>query len=471
MIFNSFIFWAFFACVVAIYWRLPHRGQNTFLLIASYVFYGYWSWKFLGLLLGATIVDYYVSTRMADTESKSRRHKLIVLSVVANLTFLGFFKYYGFFVREMGELLTSMGFEPHLPVLKIILPVGISFYTFQSMSYTIDVYRGLIKPARNFFDFALFVSYFPQLMAGPIERPGDLLPQILGKRVYREGDFQEGLYHVLIGLFKKVVIADNLALVANHVFDPGRTDLAAIDVAIGVLAFAMQIYGDFSGYSSIAQGISRWMGIGLSYNFRMPYFSRSPSEFWQRWHISLSSWLRNYLYISLGGNRRGNIRTYVNLMLTMLLGGLWHGASWTFVFWGAWQGAMLVAYRMAGVDTIGDDKGRRVLVSVAQALLMLILVCIGWIFFRAGTLSQALEMIASLAGSYRPTEFSTYGATLLLFFAAPLMVFEWFVYRSGDMLLLLRQSLLVRVAGFLYLALMLVLFPPPTPQIFIYFQF
>ena len=471
MIFNSFIFWAFFAVVVAVYWRLPQRGQNLLLLVASYVFYGYWDWRFLGLLFASTLVDYYVSTRIVTTQSKPRRRKLIVLSMMANLTFLGYFKYFGFFVAEFGNLLTSLGFQPHFPVLSIVLPVGISFYTFQSMSYTIDVYRGTTRPAKDFFNFALFVSYFPQLVAGPIERSSELLPQIEGKRVYRRGDFEEGLYHVLLGLFKKVVLADNVALIANHVFDSSRTGLPAVEVVVGVLAFALQIYGDFSGYSSIAQGVSRWMGIGLTYNFRMPYFSRSPSEFWQRWHISLSAWLRDYLYISLGGNRRGHVRTYANLMLTMLLGGLWHGAAWTFVFWGGWHGLLLIGYRMAGVETTRGAAISHHLRAVLQMALMFALVCIGWIFFRAGSLAQALDLIASLAGSYRPTEYSAYAAGLLLFFAGPLLVYEWLVYRADDMLLLLRQRWQVQYLGYAYLLVMLIVFPPLTQQIFIYFQF
>ncbi|MBK9253799.1 MAG: MBOAT family protein [Proteobacteria bacterium] len=441
------------------------------MLVASYVFYGYWDWKFLGLLFAATLVDYYVSTRMADTQSKSRRRRLIVLSVVANLTFLGFFKYYGFFVRELGELLTSLGFQPHFPVLKIILPVGISFYTFQSDELHDRCVSRAHQAGEDFFNFALFVSYFPQLVAGPIERPARPASH-RSKASGSTGTVTSRKASIMCWwLFKKVVLADNVALIANHVFDSSRTGLPAVEVVVGVLAFSLQIYGDFSGYSSIAQGVSRWMGIGLSYNFRMPYFSRSPSEFWQRWHISLSSWLRDYLYISLGGNRRGNMRTYVNLMLTMLLGGLWHGASWTFVFWGAWHGLLLVGYRMAGVETIGDAQGRIACGLCLPGRLMFALVCIGWIFFRADSLAQALDMIASLAGSYRPTEYSAYAAGLLLFFAAPLLVFEWLVYRAGDMLLFLRQSRFVQYLGYAYLLVMLMVFPPLTQQIFIYFQF
>src|SRR5512139_2965202 len=397
MIFNSFIFWAFFAVVVAVYWRLPQRGQNLLLLVASYVFYGYWNWKFLGLLFASTLVDYYVSTRIASSQSQQRRRRLIVLSMVANLTFLGYFKYFGFFVTEFGNLLTSLGFHPHFPVLSIVLPVGISFYTFQSMSYTIDVYRGTTRPAKDFFNFALFVSYFPQLVAGPIERSSELLPQIESKRVYRRGDFEEGLYHVLLGLFKKVVLADNVALIANHVFDSATTGLPAVEVVVGVLAFALQIYGDFSGYSSIAQGVSRWMGIGLIYNFRMPYFSRSPSEFWQRWHISLSAWLRDYLYISLGGNRRGHVRTYVNLMLTMLLGGLWHGAAWTFVVWGGLHGAALAVTRANQRHFAASEKARRgYLAALPGWFFTFHFVCAAWVFFRAESFQKAASVFAQL---------------------------------------------------------------------------
>jgi alginate O-acetyltransferase complex protein AlgI len=470
MIFNSFIFWAFFALVVTVYWRLPHRGQNLLLLVASYVFYGYWDWRFLGLLFASTVIDFYVSTHLASSQSERTRKILITASVVGNLIFLGFFKYFGFFVEEFAGLLQRLGFEAHVPVLSIVLPVGISFYTFQTMSYTIDVYRRSTQPTKNFLNFALFISYFPQLVAGPIERSSELLPQIEKQRRYRPGDFQEGLYHVLLGLFKKVILADNLAPIANRVFDAAPGTIGSVEVIVGVAAFALQIYGDFSGYSSIAQGVSRWMGIGLTYNFRMPYFSRTPSEFWQRWHVSLSSWLRDYLYVPLGGNRKGKGRTYINLMLTMLLGGLWHGAAWTFIIWGAWHGLLLVGYRLAGMEG-GRNSGGNALESAAQALLMFCLVCVGWIFFRASSLNQALMLIGTLGGNYSLSGFSLYAISMILFLAGPLMVYEWFAYRTGEMLLLLKQPFWVQYIGHLYLLVMLIVFPPLAQQVFIYFQF
>jgi D-alanyl-lipoteichoic acid acyltransferase DltB (MBOAT superfamily) len=469
MIFNSFIFWAFFAFVVVVYWRLPHRQQNWFLLVASYTFYGYWDWRYLFLLWTSTLVDYLVGRGLDHYKDPRRRKQLITVSVCANLGFLAFFKYCGFFVTQFADLLRSFGLEPSIPVLAIVLPVGISFYTFQTMSYTIEVYRGKTPAARKLEDFALFVAYFPPLVAGPIERYQHLMPQLKAPRVWRREYFGEGLYHVLFGLFKKVIVADNLAPIVSHVFSTPTAQLSSFEVMVGALAFALQIYGDFSGYSSIAQGVSKWMGVDLSYNFRMPYFARTPSEFWQRWHISLSSWLRDYLYIPLGGNRKGVTRTYINLALTMLLGGLWHGAAWTFVFWGAWHGLLLVAYRAAGAEHV-QPAGHRLL-AVGQALLMFIFVCTGWIFFRASSLEQALGMIGALFGSYAPTEFGVYALSMLLFLVSPLMVYEWFVYRADDMLMLLRRPAWQRYCVYLYLVLMIVVMPPLAQQVFIYFQF
>ncbi len=470
MIFNSFIFWGFFAVVLLLYWRLPLRGQNRLLLVAGYIFYGYWDWRYLFLLGASTLVDYYVGYFLSRLDDPRKRKQLITVSIVMNLSFLGFFKYFGFFVDSFAEMLRTLGFEPHLPVLHIVLPIGISFYTFQSMAYTIDVYRGVTKPAQSLFNFATFVSYFPQLVAGPIERVHRLLPQIENERRYRPGDFAEGLYHIMLGLFKKVIIADNLAPIVNRIFDTPAAELTGTEVMIGVYAFAFQIYGDFSGYSSIAQGVSRWLGIDLSYNFRMPYFSRSPSEFWQRWHISLSQWLRDYLYIPLGGNRRGPTRTYINLFLTMLLGGLWHGANWTFIAWGAWHGLLLIAYRLVGTETF-EKPASNMAVSLLQMFVMFNFVCIGWLFFRAETIEQAFAMFGALGHGFVMTDFAKYAGTLVLFFVTPLFVYEWFVYRSRNMTLALAQPAWHRVALYGYLAAMVVIFPPLTQQIFIYFQF
>jgi alginate O-acetyltransferase complex protein AlgI len=471
MIFNSFVFWCFFGVVIALYWRLGHRLQNRMLLVASYIFYGYWDWRFLGLIFISTVVDYFVATALERTDIRKKRKILLSVSIASNLGMLGFFKYFNFFVHEMAELLTVLGIQAHLPTLYVVLPVGISFYTFQTMSYTIDVYRGHTKPTRNFLDLALYVSFFPQLVAGPIERSHDLMPQILNPRKCRKGDFSEGLYHVVFGLFKKVVIADNMAPIVNAVFSTPTSELTGTEVLIGVYAFAFQIYGDFSGYSSIAQGIAKWMGIDLSWNFKMPYFAKNPSDFWRRWHISLSTWLRDYLYISLGGNKKGRLLTLRNLMLTMILGGLWHGAGWLFLIWGFWHGLLLIIYRIVGADVSENNSGNK-LISFFKILLMFNLVCIGWLFFRAETLAQATDMLGLLFSSnYSITAFSSYATLILLFFVAPMLSYEFRVETKKDLLYILSAPIAERLVIYGYFMLMLLIFPPVSPQVFIYFQF
>ncbi|MBT8405679.1 MAG: MBOAT family protein, partial [Gemmatimonadetes bacterium] len=319
MLFNSYLFWAFFAVVLLLYRGLKHRGQNRMLLVASYVFYGSWDWRFLSLIVFSTLVDYWVGLALADPSATDRRRRrLVTVSLVSNLGLLAVFKYLGFFVDSAAALLEGLGLQANLPSLHIILPVGISFYTFQTLSYTIVIYRRKLEPTRDLLDFGLYVAFFPQLVAGPIERASHLLPQVLRPRRTTERQFREGLYCILYGLFKKVVIADNMALVVNHIFSQPPSTLNGLDTLVGVYAFAFQIYGDFHGYSLIAQGVARWLGFDIMDNFRQPYFAWSPQEFWRRWHISLSTWLRDYLYIPLGGSRTGG-RTR-NVLITMLLG-------------------------------------------------------------------------------------------------------------------------------------------------------
>lgn len=470
MLFNSYIFWAFFATVILIYWRLGHRGQNFLLLVASYVFYGYWDWRFLSLIAFSTIVDFIVAQNLEKETRQPIRQRWLLLSLCSNLGLLGFFKYFGFFSKEFAVLLESLGFQASMPTLNIILPVGISFYTFQTLAYTIDVYRGKTKPTYNLLDFAVYVSFFPQLVAGPIERSKDLLPQIVNPRSFTKGNFSEGLYHILIGMFKKVVIADNMAPIVNQVFSTPVSDLNGTEILIGVYAFAFQIYGDFSGYSSIAQGIAKWLGINLSWNFRMPYFSTTPSEFWRRWHITLSSWLRDYLYITLGGNRHGHFNTFRNLVLTMFLGGLWHGANWTFAVWGLAHGFILVVYHAL------ESVTKKILIpgivgKVIGAIIFFHLVCITWLLFRAESLTQAVSMFAQLFHNFSMTEFSLYSLGMLGFFALPIIVLELVIERSGNMLYVLRTHWLVQAVIYSYFIFMLIIFPPLTPQVFIYFQF
>jgi alginate O-acetyltransferase complex protein AlgI len=397
MTFHSLDFAAFFLIVTAVYWRLSHRAQNWFLLGASYLFYGWFEPWFCLLLAGTTLVDWYAGLRMdADAslpaeahanpsvDERARRRRWLVLSLVSNLTVLGFFKYFNFFVESVEAGLGAIGIATSLPVLKVVLPVGISFYTFQSLSYTIDVYRGRLRACRTLHDFALFVAFFPQLVAGPIERAEALIPRVLSPRVFNLVVARDALVLMAWGLFKKLVIADNVGVIANRVFsmkDPSFEMLWA-----GVFAFGIQIYADFSAYTDIARGCARWLGFDLMKNFDHPYLAVSPSDFWRRWHISLSSWFRDYLYIPLGGSRHGLPRTLLNVMITFVISGLWHGAAWNFVLWGAFHGTLLVIERVwRAVRGVGRHAGRHrrpVWRAVPQWAVMFVLVHIGWLMFR-----------------------------------------------------------------------------------------
>ena len=386
MTFHSLDFVAFFLIVTAVYWRLSHEAQNWFLLVGSYLFYGWVEPWFCLLLGGTTIVDWWVALRMGlDREPSSRRTWLLV-SLISNLTVLGFFKYYNFFVESVAAALGTLGMAVPLPVLNIVLPVGISFYTFQSLSYTIDVYRGRLAPSGSLRDFALFVSFFPQLVAGPIERAEALLPRVQAPRVFNLVVARDALVLMAWGFFKKLVIADNVGIVANRVFsmkDPGFEMLWA-----GVFAFGIQIYADFSAYTDIARGSARWLGFDLMKNFDHPYLAVSPSDFWRRWHISLSSWFRDYLYIPLGGSRHGLPRTLANIMITFVVSGLWHGAAWNFVLWGAFHGLLLVMERvwgaMRGVGRHVRRQRHRLPLwrALPQWAATFVLVHVGWLMFR-----------------------------------------------------------------------------------------
>ncbi len=473
MLFNSFIFWIFFAVVIVLYRKLPHPGQNRLLLAASYIFYGYWDYRYLSLIFASTVIDYFVATGIYNTNVETRKKRLLTISICANLGMLGFFKYYNFFTTELDALLTTIGMPVSIPILNIVLPVGISFYTFQTMSYTIDVYRKKTVPTHHFLDFALYVSFFPQLVAGPIERSYKLLPQILEQRPQLKENFIEGSYHVLSGLFKKVVIADNMAPIVNSVFSRPVSDLTGPEILVGIYAFAFQIYGDFSGYSSIAQGIAKWMGFNLSWNFKMPYFAINPSDFWQRWHITLSSWLRDYLYFSVGGSRKGRLFTLRNLMLTMLLGGLWHGAGWTFLAWGFYHGMLLIIYRLfefrqgsviASMQNHWLSKGVRIIIFFH-------LICISWLLFRADSMPQAWNMLVLMLTNFEINDYVIYSAAMMLFFVGPLMTMEYWIEKSGDLLIIVNSHWLIRTFIYAYFAIMLWVFPPLTNQTFIYFQF
>ena len=406
MTFHSLDFVAFFLVVTAVYWRLSHGAQNWFLLGASYLFYG-WIHPWFCLLLGATtVVDWWVALRMQDSPAAAgpRRRAWLLVSLVSNLAMLGFFKYYNFFAENVQQALDALGLALPLPVLHVVLPVGISFYTFQSLSYTIDVYRGRLAATSSLRDFALFVSFFPQLVAGPIERAEALLPRVQRARVFNLVVARDALVLMAWGFFKKLVIADNVGVIANRVFamkDPGFEMLWA-----GVFAFGIQIYADFSAYTDIARGSARWLGFDLMKNFDHPYLAVSPSDFWRRWHISLSSWFRDYLYIPLGGSRHGLPRTLANVMATFVVSGLWHGAAWNFVMWGAYHGLLLVVERLWGaVRHGGHHAGRHrargrlpVWRAVPQWALMLVLVHIGWLMFREGDTAMLLRDLTLVPG-------------------------------------------------------------------------
>jgi len=392
------------------------RAWKATMLAASYVFYAWWDWRFLTLIWLSTAVDFVAGRALRASGSPTRRRLLLVLSLATNLGMLGFFKYADFFVESFVNLMADLGLAVSAQPLGIILPVGISFYTFQTMSYSIDIYRGRLEPTESLLDFALFVGFFPQLVAGPIVRARDFLAQ-LATDDRTPIDTDRALRLILGGLFKKIVIADVLAtrLVDGVFANPGGA--TGLETLLAIYGYALQIYGDFSGYSDIAIGIALLLGFRFSDNFDQPYRAASLQEFWRRWHISLSSWLRDYLYVSLGGSRRGRLLTYRNLLITMLLGGLWHGAGWTFLVWGALHGAGLVVERWVrerrGSGTAPSAMGR-----VVRTVATFHLVCVGWVFFRAVDLERAGEVLAALGGSWTSAPSLDWGVVVILMVGA-----------------------------------------------------
>ena len=411
MLFNSIEFAFFFPIAVAAYFLTPHRARWVVLLAASYVFYGWWRVEYLGLILASTVVDYVAGIRMGRHDTQAGRRPWLIVSLVSNLGLLFAFKYLGFFAESADAIAAFVGVDGRLNVPALLLPVGISFYTFQTLAYSIDVYRGQQEPERHFGIFALYVSFWPQLVAGPIERSQQLLPQFREPHELDWDRLADGLKLMTWGLFKKVVIADRLALFVNAVYNDAEGAGAAAFV-IATYLFAFQIYCDFSGYSDIAIGAARTMGFDLMENFRRPYFSKSIGEFWRRWHISLSTWFRDYLYIPLGGNRVARWRWYLNLFVVFLVSGLWHGAAWTFVIWGALHGLYLV------VGAVTSPHRERVWANVSDAyalwqsserppvvghvrrwvgvVVTFHLVLLAWVFFRANTVADTSVLFGSL---------------------------------------------------------------------------
>ncbi|MCP4547830.1 MAG: MBOAT family protein [bacterium] len=406
MLFNSVIFLLFLPTVFLLYWSLQGRKlvmQNLLLIVASYIFYGWWDYRFLSLIIISSLVDYSIGLHLGRSGDAGRRRFLLMISMVVNLGILCVFKYFNFFVDSGAALLERLGLHANVPALRVILPVGISFYTFQTMSYTIDIYRRKLEPTRNIAAFFAFVAFFPQLVAGPIERATNLLPQFLRHRRFDEVRARDGLRQILWGFFKKVVIADTLAPHVETIFS-GHAQLDAASLWIGVLFFAIQIYCDFSGYSDIAIGVARLFGFDLMRNFAYPYFSRDIGEFWRRWHISLSTWFRDYVYIPLGGSRSGKSRRMFNLILTFTISGLWHGASWTFVVWGLINGLYYIPLMLAGIQKNHTDNpgAGRMLPSLKEIMLIAVTflqVLLAWVFFRSDSLRSAFGYLRGMAGS------------------------------------------------------------------------
>lgn len=482
MLFNSLSFAIFLPVVFILYWFIAGKKaghQNSLLLIASYYFYSCWDWRFLFLLLFSTGLDYFSALKIESEARPASRKIWLWISISINLGFLAIFKYYNFFAQSFQEAATALGFTVHPATLKIILPVGISFYTFHGLSYIIDCYYNRIKPERDFTAYAVFVSFFPLLVAGPIERATHLLPQIKALRTFSYSNASNGLKQILWGLFKKVVIADNCAQFANLIFDNSVT-MPGSTLVMGAVFFAFQIYGDFSGYSDIAIGTARLFGIDLIRNFSYPYFSRDIAEFWRRWHISLSSWFRDYVYIPLGGSRQGRLISVRNTFIIFILSGFWHGANWTFICWGLLHALYFLPLLLAGknrnnIAIAAQHATLPTAKEFAQILLTFILVSFAWIFFRANNVTHAFNYISQIFSASVFTvpyfeESRRLGITIALLII--FVITEWMGRRQQYALEIMgsTQKRPVRLALYYALVIALFLFWGKGQQ-FIYFQF
>jgi D-alanyl-lipoteichoic acid acyltransferase DltB (MBOAT superfamily) len=434
MRFDSVAFAAFFVVFLAVYWPLRRRvrAQNVLVLAGSYLFYSWWDWRFLALIVLSTVVDYGVARGIERRRGTRWPRRLLAVSVVTNLGLLGVFKYYDFFAVSLARGLADLGLTAHPLLLDIALPVGISFYTFQTLAYTIDVYRGEQRATDDPLAFACYVAFFPQLVAGPIERSRHLLPQFQRARTIDSEAWRTGFTLLVFGLVKKVAIADNMAPIADAIFGAEAGAVSGPIVLAGSLAFAVQIYADFSGYSDVARGAARLLGFELCVNFDQPYRAATPSEFWRRWHISLSQWLRDYLYVPLGGNRGGGARTYRNLLLTMVLGGLWHGAAWNFVLWGAYHGAILCVYRLFAIDRTLARAGPVYRWLVATPVFFA-LTLYGWLLFRARSSEQIVEFTRALVNDASQLGMAATVVLVTLYYALPIAVHHGLAWkRCGE---------------------------------------
>lgn len=487
MYFNSLQFVVVFLLGYCLYVRLGHRWQNRALLLGSYAFYCGWDYRFLALLLLCTVTIYWSGIRMGASASSSARSRYLATSVIVNLGMLLVFKYFNFFVDSFGAFMRAFHIEAPLPVLEVVLPVGISFFTLQAMSYSFEVYRGNIQPCRNFFNLALYVSYFPLLASGPIERADHLLPQIAQPRTVTHVDLATGFHLFLWGLFKKLVIADNLALTVNAVFAK-NSGFSEGEVLMASLYFAIQIYCDFSGYTDMARGVARFMGFDILENFNHPYFAGNPNDFWNRWHISLSTWLRDYLFLPLSywlsrrlNDDKGRFWTsdlflyWVAIFTTMLLCGLWHGAAWTFVLWGLYQGLLLCVYRWLRVKRIVRPRRPRVgvlryLTEYGGIPAMFFFAAYGWLLFRAENLGQIGHLTTAFF-AVAPSHAVLVSLAKLMVYSLPLVAFELWQYKSKDKDILLRSPVALQAAFHVFVVLSLVIFGRYDGASFIYARF
>src|SRR3989440_6183605 len=477
MLFDSPIYFVFLIPVVFIYWRLGRREQNIFLLGASYFFYGWWDWRFLALMICSTLIDFLIAQRITPESGNANRRKWLIFSLIVNFSILGTFKYFNFFVDSFSTMLGTFGVHNiPLPLIRILLPPGISFYTFQEVAYIVDVYKGRLAPAKSFVEYGLFVSLFPHLIAGPIQRPGHLLPQVQQDRSFNADRFFDGLMLIFSGLIRKCVVADNCALLANAAFGGqfGKSNLWI--VLLGTYAFAWQVYGDFSGYSDIARGSAQLMGFHFMVNFRQPYLSARLQEFWRRWHISLSSWLRDYLYIPLAGSAGSQWRTSLNLITTMILAGLWPGANWALVIFGAIHGSVLAVERcLFPVKTKQKDAALTqhsvgVFSLWAQRILTFNVLCLSLVFFRAASLPAAVQFLAGLSNFVLRTEDAS-AFFMLGLFSIPLFVVDLLMETSNQEYPFANAPYAVRTALAAFALVILALFSGNSLNAFVYFQF
>ena len=475
MLFNSFEYFLFLPTVFLLYWFIFNKQikwQNLLLLVVSYVFYGWWDWRFLSLIVFSSFVDYFCGLAIEKAKQQNIKKRWLSLSMLVNLGFLGVFKYFNFFSSELSTACSALGYDVDALTLDIVLPVGISFYTFQTMSYTIDVYRNKLKPTKDIFAFFAFVSFFPQLVAGPIERATNLLPQFYKKRKFNYNQATDGLRQILWGLFKKIVIADNCSIIVNQVFD-NQADYSGSSLFIAAIFFAFQIYGDFSGYSDIAIGTARLFGFNLMQNFAFPYFSRDIAEFWRRWHISLSTWFRDYLYIPLGGSHGGIWMKVRNTFTIFIVSGFWHGANWTFIIWGALNAIYFLPLLLRDKNRTNLNVAAegQILVTFREAVQILttfLLTILAWVFFRAASVGDAMNYIYSMVSKSLFT-LPTIDMKPLAFIGILIFV-EWLQRHNQHGLEKVSKSLFLRWSTYALIIFLIILFGAQS-QSFIYFQF